>query len=297
MGTPYHKLEAELKGRVLRDEPLSKHTSFGIGGPADLFVFPGDLEDLREVLKFCNSERSPLFIMGNGTDLLVRDGRLRGIVISLKDGFRNLKIESDNLACGGGVNLPDLLSLASQSSLGGIEFLAGIPGTVGGAIKRNAGAWGGEISQVVNSVRGMNPSGELIELKREEIGFGYRESHLPEGLIILEVTLRLRRDGGEELIRSYLLKREETQPLWERSAGSIFRNPEGNSAGRLIELAGCKGMSIGGAQVSPKHANFIVNLGKATSEDVLALIDKVRGRVKEETGVELELEIEVWGEP
>ncbi len=296
MKRPYHKLEGELRGRVLGDEPLAKYTSFGIGGPADLLVFPADPDDLREVLRFCALERSPLFPIGNGTDLLVGDEGFRGVVVSLKDGFSTLRAEGDQVICGAGADLSDMLSLTSDLSLSGVEFLAGIPGTVGGAIRRNAGAYGGEVSQFLVSLRGMSREGAVVDLLSDQIKFEYRESRFPQDLIVLEARLRLRRDGPvRQLIQEHLRRREETQPLSERSAGSVFKNPSGLSAGRLIESAGCKGLKAGGAQVSLKHANFIVNVEGASSEDVLNLISEVQEKVRAETGVELQLEIEVIG--
>lgn len=296
MKRPYHRLQGELKGRALADEPLAKHTSFGIGGAADLLVFAADLEDLREVLGFCKLERTPLFALGNGTDLLVRDGGFRGIVVSLKDGFSAVWAEGGEVVCGAGMDLSALLSFASDLSLTGLEFLAGIPGTVGGAIRRNAGAYGGEVSQRVLSLKGMSRECEVVGLKLDEVQFGYRESRFPQALVIFEVTLGLVKDGRvKELTDEYLHKREQTQPLTGRSAGSVFKNPDGMSAGRLVEQAGCKGLRVGGAQVSTKHANFIVNVGGASSEDVLQLISQVRDKVRMEAGVELELEIEVVG--
>ncbi len=238
--------------------------------------------------------------MGNGTNLLVLDSGVRKPLINLCQGFDKIKKEGTRVTAGGGVGLPQLLHFCVQNALSGLEPLAGIPGTVGGGIRMNAGSQGMEMGKVISSLTVMNHTGRIKRLKREEVNFNYRGIDLPAGDIILEAEFPLQR-GKREKIRDemehFLRRKKETQPLSSPSAGSIFKNPQGVSAGELIEGVGLKGFRLGDAMVSPLHANFIVNLGSARAKDVLDLIELIRKRVYQEMGVKLELEVVVLGEP
>jgi len=296
-----------LKGELKRNEPLSKHTSFGIGGPADILVYPADREDIIAVLKNIRRQGINYFILGSGTNLLVRDGGFRGAAISLQR-MNTIRIEREYRSIGGafavvsveaGASLAKLLSFAVKEGLAGMEFAAGIPGTLGGAICMNAGTASGEIGDIIESVIMLSPEGELISRGREEMGFGYRTSLMPEGHIVIEARIVLRRgdkDGIQARVKELLDKRHHRQPLGLPNAGSMFKNPREESAGKLIESAGLKGRAVGDAQVSEKHANFIVNRGKATATQVLALMDMVIKTVLDVHGVRLEPEIKIIGE-
>jgi UDP-N-acetylmuramate dehydrogenase len=298
---------SKFNGEIRRNEPMSGHTSFAIGGPADIFACPADRDDLRLLLKAVKTRKQPFFILGGGTNLLVRDGGFRGVVISLQH-MNSIKIEREYRAIGGsfavvyaeaGASLAKLLSFSAEQGLTGLEFAAGIPGSVGGAVSMNAGTAIGEMGDVVESVCLMSPDGDLITRHAAELGFGYRTTAIPEGNLLLEVRVILRRDNAEKIrsrIKELLHTRKQRQPVGFPSAGSIFKNPQAEAAGRLIEKAGLKGRKIGGAQVSEKHANFIVNTGKASAADVLSLIAIIQENVLEVTGVRLEPEIKIIGE-
>jgi UDP-N-acetylmuramate dehydrogenase len=296
-----------VKGEVRKNEPLSKHTSFGIGGPADFFVYPADREDLKVLLQAIKDQHLKHFILGSGTNLLVRDGGFRGVVISLRR-MNTVTVEREYRSIGGtfavlyaeaGAPLTKLLSIAVKEGLTGIEFTAGIPGTVGGAVRMNAGTAMGEIGDIIDSVTLISPEGELVTRSREEMGFGYRTSSVPEGYLVLDIRVALRRDAQPKIetrVADLITTRMERQPQGSPNAGSIFKNPNEKSAGTLIESAGLKGRTIGGAQVSDKHANFIVTLGAASASDVLALMDIVKQTVLDVHGVRLEPEIKIIGE-
>ncbi len=285
------------RGKVLLDEPMSEHTSFGIGGPAEAFVCPVDMADLQEVLALAKRETKPVFVIGRGTNLLVRDSGVSGLVLRLNQACSKISASDGRISTGAGVELPQLLQFCAYQGLGGLEFAAGIPGTVGGAVKGNAGTLKAEISDPLLEVEALNMNSlELLILKKSQIIFEYRRSSLPKELILTGVTFQLYPEDPVNVktrIEDYLKTRLTSQPVGEKCAGCVFKNPFGYSAGQLIEQAGCKGMSCGDAVVSELHANFIINRGKAKASDVLKLIEKIRERVRTTTGIELELEIEL----
>jgi UDP-N-acetylmuramate dehydrogenase len=298
---------ANIKGEIRRHEPLSRHTSFGIGGPADILAYPADRNDLLALLSGIKKQGVNYIVIGGGTNLLVRDGGFRGVVICLQR-LDTIRIEREYRSVGGtfsevyaqaGALLPKLLSFATEQALTGLEFAAGIPGTVGGAICMNAGTAAGEIGDVVDSVTLISPDGTLVTLGREEIGFGYRTSNIPAGHVVYDAKIVLRH-GDRERIKARVMEildtRKQRQPWGFPSAGSVFKNPQEEAAGKLIEAAKLKGRKVGDAQVSDKHANFIVNLGKAKAKDVVALMEIVRETVLDVHGVRLEPEIKIIGE-
>jgi UDP-N-acetylmuramate dehydrogenase len=274
-------------------EPLSKHCSFGIGGPADLFLSAADIRLLREGLAFCRVWSLPYLVLGRGTNALVPDSGVRGMVICVRAGA--VQFDRTRVVAQAGASLQKLARMVAEHGLAGMEFAVGIPGSVGGAAIMNAGAHGGWIAELIEEVRLVESSGREVCLGKSDLRFGYRESnlrHFPG--IVSEVTLVLR-ENEREAIRQrterFLLLRRSSQPIRCRSAGSVFKNVQGHAAGKLIDLAGCKGMRRGGAVVSHKHANFIINSGGASYSDVKALIEDVRQKVIAAHGVELELEI------
>jgi UDP-N-acetylmuramate dehydrogenase len=279
------------------DAPLRDYTSFRIGGPADVLVEPADVDDLVRLVKQARAERLPLFVVG-GTNLLIRDKGIRGIVVSLAK-MRAIKEEPGSvLYAEGGVGMPTLIGYAIRRSLAGLEWAAGIPGTVAGCVVMNAGTRLGEMKDAVKAVRIVTPSGRILDRSAADISFSYRRAKLPAG-IVAGVWLQLKpgvRADIEKVVKDYLHYRRDTQPLTQPSAGCVFKNPPGDSAGRVVESAGLKGARIGDATVSEKHGNFIVNQGMATAKDVLALIRKVRTKVARHTGVALELELKVVGQ-
>jgi len=298
----------KIKGKVLQDEILAGHTSIKIGGPADVLIFPKDIRDIQTVLK--NKGKTPVYILGEGTNLLVKDRGIRGIIISLKDCFKEIKrplffnkvegARSAVIKAGAGTKLSYLAKHAARYSLTGIEHLVGIPGSLGGAIIMNAGAEGTEIGSVVRNITLINWDGKIEVLKRENLSFEYRKTVFPnKSGIIIEAEIEL--EKGERLTISgamdrHLSRRSQTQPLTIPNSGSIFKNPKGDAAGRIIESIGLKGFSIGNAGISIKHANFIVNKGGATAKDVDKLIKHIQKEVKEKTGVDLQTEIVIVGD-
>ncbi len=297
----------DIKGELRRNEPMSRHTSFKIGGPADFFAYPADREDLLVLLKSIKEQNLQYFILGSGTNLLVRDGGYRGVVISLKR-LNAVAIEREYRSIGGsfalisadaGALVAKLLAMAVEKGYAGLEFAAGIPGTVGGAIRMNAGTALGEIGDITESVTLLSPEDGVFTKGRDELGFGYRTSSVREGWIVLAAQLILRRGHREKVgarILELLTTRKQRQPQGSPNAGSVFKNPAEQSAGRLIELAGLKGRTVGSAQVSDKHANFIVTTGSARASDVLALMDIVKQTVLDVHGVRLDPEIKIIGE-
>ena len=287
-----------VRGELRLNEPMSKHTSWRVGGPAETFFVPNSLEDLSLFLQELN-EGIPLFWFGVGTNLLVRDGGIHGVVISASRIMRTLeRLEHYLVKAGAGLPCTQLARQCVRWGLGPSEFFAGIPGTVGGALAMNAGAHGGETWDRVESVRSIDRSGEIHERAPGEYTVGYRSVTGPMNEWFIEATLRFDADvtPSAEDMKSMLERRKRTQPLGLPSCGSVFRNPPGDHAARLIEAAGLKGFSIGGAEVSRKHANFIINSDNATASDVEALIGHVRQAVFEEHGVELIHEVRVVGE-
>lgn len=287
---------SEVRGEVRLRESMSRHTSMKIGGPADALVIPRDLEDLKGVVLGARRERIPVFLLG-GTNLLVKDGGIRGIVVKLSR-FQKVIQDGESLYAESGISFPKLSQHALKAGLSGLEFACGIPGTLGGAIVMNAGTREGEIADVLAFVSIMDLDGSVKEHSKNQLEFGYRKSRLPEGIIV-GALLKLK-PAPPEAIRARmdasLNHRRKTQPLELPNAGCIFKNPVGDSAGRIIEDLNLKGQRIGNAQVSEKHANFIVNRGKARASDVLALIDEIRERVKREKGIDLALEVKIVGE-
>lgn len=290
--------------RVGRDVPLREYTSFGIGGPADFLVAVESQAELAGVLECCRLHQAPFLIIGRGTNLLVRDGGFRGVVINLRGEFARVAVDdrSGVVEAGAAVVLSDLSRECGSKGLTGLEFAVGIPGTVGGAVIMNAGAYGGEMSQVVASATLLRPDDPClaVNLGAGELEFGYRTSRPQrEGLIVLHARLQLRQ-GDPQAIRereeANTSKRRDKQPLDLPSAGSAFKRPPGHYTGALIEAAGMRGARVGDAQVSDKHAGFIVNLGSASARDVLDLIERVRQAVHKHSGVWLEPEIRVIGD-
>jgi len=283
--------------KILRNVILKNCTSIKIGGAAAYFCIPKDTADLKSALEFAREKKIPFTIIGMGTNLLAFDRGFNGLVIKVAGGMSQIKIERNRITVGAGLYLPKLLNLVMRKSLGGLEFLAGIPGTVGGAVVMNAGAWGSEIAKYVIRVRAMDYAGKEKIINHKKMGFGYRKSIFQNAnLILSEVELKLgkrRKKEIKQLIASYLEKRKSSQPLGIPNAGSVFKNPKGKYAGQLIEAAGAKGMRIGDAQVSTKHANFIVNLGEASARDVIKLMTRVQKVVKEKHKIQLEPELKV----
>ena len=282
---------------VAYEASLQSYTSFRIGGPAEVLIEPSDVEDLCRVVAQARAEKIPIFVVG-GTNLLVRDGGIRGIVVSLAK-FKAIRQEPDYvLYAEGGVGMPTLIGYAVRRSLAGLEWGAGIPGTVAGCVVMNAGTRLGEMKDSVKAVRMIDSRGRVLDIPAADIPFSYRRAHLPPG-IVMGVWLQLKpgeHSQIEQAVKEYLRYRKDTQPLTLPSAGCVFKNPPQDSAGRLVEAAGLKGARVGDAQVSEKHANFMVNVGHARAEDVLALIKKVRAGVKKQSGVRLELELKVVGQ-
>jgi UDP-N-acetylmuramate dehydrogenase len=297
-------LPGRFKGEIRRAVPMSEYTSFRVGGKVDYLAFPEGPEDLRGILEWSSQQGIPTFILGKGTNLLVRDGGIRGMAISLSRGFLRVEEvergpEGSLVLAEAGQSLGKLVEFSWKKGLAGLEFAAGIPGSVGGALFMNAGAFRGEIKDVLDSVRLMEAGGLVSEKRKEEWKFDYRSMGLEKGEVILGGKFRLKAKNGqavknrtEEIMRQRMSK----QPYDLPSAGSVFKNPPQGPAGKLIEEAGLKGYRIGDAQISEKHANFIVNRGRARAQDILALIELARKKVHQEKGVWLETEIQVMGE-
>ena len=287
---------AGLRGPVSFQAPLREYTSFKIGGPADVVVEPADIEDVCLVVQQARARKIPFFVLG-GTNLLIRDGGIRGIVISLVR-LRGIKEEPGSvLYAEGGVGMPTLIGYAIRHSLAGLEWAAGIPGTVAGCVVMNAGTKLGEMKDSVKAVRMVNIKGQVVDVEAAQVGFEYRRALLPRGIVV-GVWVQLRqgvRSEIERVVKDYLHYRRDTQPLAMPSAGCVFKNPPNGSAGQLIEAAGLKGARVGDAEVSTKHANFMVNRGEARAADVMALIGKVRGAIRRLTGVRLDLELKIVG--
>lgn len=286
----------ELSAILKRDEPLSRHTSFGIGGPARLFYEPRTEAETVEVVRACRRDGEPLFVLGGGTNLLVRDEGVDGAVVSLRK-MNAIRFDGRRARVDAGASFPRLVSMGVERGCRDADALVGIPGTVGGALVMNAGGKYGEIGRFVESVRVVDREGVARNLTREEAGFGYRTSRLGE-FVILGADLAFPEGDPEAArarLREIITEKSRTQPLAARSAGCVFKNPAPRiAAGRLIDEAGFKGKILGGALVSPVHANFLVNRRGARASDVLGLIREIKDRVRERNGVELELEIKIW---
>lgn len=288
---------AGVRGVVRFNAPLREYTSFHIGGPADVLVEPADVEDVVCLAMQAHEQKLPIFVLG-GTNILVRDKGIRGVVVSLAK-LRAIKEEPGFvLYAEGGVGMPTLIGHAIRRSLAGLEWAAGIPGTVAGCVVMNAGTRLGEMKDSVKAVRIVSSKGALVDCPAEAIEFRYRRASLLPGVVVgvwLQLEPGVRADI-EKVVKDYLHYRRDTQPLTLPSAGCVFKNPLNDSAGRVVEAAGLKGTSVGDAQVSTKHANFIVNQGHASAADVLSLIKKVRTRIAQKTGIKLELELKIVGE-
>lgn len=292
-------IRALTRGATKFEEPLKNHTSFRIGGPADALIVPADAADLGNILAYANENGIRVEVIGNGTNLLVSDEGIDGIVVKIKGCFDSVIVSERGMTVGAGYLLSRLSRLAAKHGLTGLEFAVGIPGTIGGALVMNAGAHGGQMSDTVTRVTAMNSVGIVSTLAREELAYGYRKSNLQGlDLVVLEAEFETNRGNPTDILRNmtqFLEWRKQSQPLEFPNAGSIFRNPANDYAGKLIELSGCKGIRIGDAQVSDLHANFIINRGKATAWDVEALMAEVQRRVLETFGVALTPEVRVIG--
>ena len=285
------------KENILKDEPMSKHTSFKVGGKADLFVKAYSLEEIKSVLKVIYENNIPLFVLGNGTNIIVKDEGFRGIILQVK--LENIEVNGTEVIVGSGVKNAILSKKLIDNSLTGFEFASGIPGTIGGAIKMNAGAYGGEMKDIVSEVTYLDYQGKICTINNSECEFEYRHSRFfYEKAIILEVKLKLEKGNKSEIedkVKELLAQRKEKQPLEYPNAGSTFKRGEGFITAKLIDECGLKGYSIGGAQVSEKHAGFIINKDNATSVEIIDLIEYVQKKVKEKTGEDIKLEIEIIG--
>lgn len=285
---------------VLIDEPMCRHTTFRIGGPADYFLIPGSCEDIRDILKICREENLPYFILGNGSNLLVSDLGYRGVIIQMYRNLSEIKVEGSKIRAASGALLSSIAAVAKNASLAGFEFAGGIPGTLGGAVVMNAGAYGGEMKDVIKEVTVMTQEGEILTIPVEELAMGYRTSVVKTaGYLVLEAVLSLKEGDQEEIkarMRELTEKRTTKQPLEYPSAGSTFKRPEGYFAGKLIMDTGLRGYRVGGAQVSEKHCGFVINTGNACARDVRDLMDDVIDKVHNKFGVTLEPEVKFLGE-
>ena len=284
---------------VKRDEPMKKHTTFRIGGPADIFVTPEDESQFLAAVRLCRQEGMPYYILGNGSNLLVSDSGYRGAVIETEKALSRLEADGETLKAGAGILLSVLAKEALRLSLTGLESASGIPGTLGGGVVMNAGAYGFELKDVLESVRLLDREGNVRTVPAGELKLGYRYSMIPEtGSIVLEAALRLKK-GDPEAIRARMeelaAQRKSKQPLEYPSAGSTFKRPEGYFAGKLIDDAGLRGFQVGGAQVSEKHCGFVINRGDATAEDVMELCRQVQEKVFQKFGVRMDMEIRKLG--
>ncbi len=286
--------------RIFLNEPMKKHTSFRIGGPADIMVLPDSEEEIIHALKVCKDTSVPFFIMGNGSNLLVRDKGIRGVVIKISENYSKIKIDGTSINAQSGVLLSTLSRAAVRNSLKGLEFASGIPGTLGGAVTMNAGAYGGEMKDIITKVRAIDKDNNIVEYSNSEMNFRYRNSRVTdENLIVLSVELELQVGDPEkidETMKDLTFKRTSKQPLEWPSGGSTFKRPEGYFAGKLIQDSGLRGLIHGGAQISEKHCGFVINIEDATCKHDLELIQIVQKTVRDNYNVELETEIKLIGE-
>jgi UDP-N-acetylmuramate dehydrogenase len=289
----------EIRGEVRFKEMLSFHTSLRIGGPADIFVVPQDIDDIRHALLFADRERLPVAVIGGGNNLLVTDRGIRGVVLRLEGCLGRAEFHGEEAIAGAGVGLSALIREAAALNLGGIECLVGIPATIGGALAMNAGTADGSIGDFVSAVYFLHPDGTIGECKPASGGFSYQQFHFPAGAVLCGARLQLHRKPYGEIqkeIKQRLKVKKQTQPLALASAGGVWKNPPGEVAAKLIEKVGLKGKRLNGAEISTKHANFIVNRGGAAASDIAALMDLTRERVAAQLGITLEPEIRVIGE-
>jgi UDP-N-acetylmuramate dehydrogenase len=288
-----------VRGRIRADVALAPLTWFRVGGPAEILFRPADIEDLAAFLGGCPAD-IPVMVLGVASNLLVRDGGLRGVVIRLGRDFARVRIDADSVVTGAGALDLTVAEEALAAGLAGLEFLSGIPGTIGGAVKMNAGAYGSEIVDIIESAVVVTRAGKVLTIEGPALGLTYRHSALPEGAIVVEATLRGRPDEPDAIaarMRDIQAKRAETQPIRARTGGSTFANPPGEKAWELIDRAGCRGLTMGGAQVSEQHCNFLINTGEATAAELEALGDEVRRRVHAMSGIDLRWEIMRIGRP
>ena len=286
--------------RVLEAEPMGKHTTFRIGGPADLFVAPENTDEIKKLIAICKEEEVPYFILGNGSNLLVSDKGYRGVIIQLYRSFGQITLMENEIHAQAGALLSGIAAMAREASLTGFEFAGGIPGTLGGAVVMNAGAYGGEMKDVLKEVTVLTPEGQVVTLQARELQMGYRTSIIKEsGYIVLEAVISLKK-GDQDEIKSRMQElagmRSSKQPLSYPSAGSTFKRPEGYFAGKLIMDSGLRGYTHGGAQVSEKHCGFVINAGGATARDVCELMEHVQKTVYEKYNVKLEPEVKFLGD-
>ena len=294
----FNDLLGEEKVRI--SEPMNRHTTFRIGGPADYFLLPSTAEEVKKILEICKEKELPYFILGNGSNLLVSDEGYCGVIIQLYRNYGGITVEGTNIRAGAGALLSQIASAAKNASLTGFEFAGGIPGTLGGAVVMNAGAYGGEMKDVLKEVTVMTEQGEIMTIPAEKLEMGYRTSLVKKaGYLVLEAVISLKAGDVEEIkaiMKDLTEKRVSKQPLEYPSAGSTFKRPEGYFEGKLIMDAGLRGYQVGGAQVSEKHCGFVINKGNATAADVCGLMKDVQEKVQEQFGVTLEPEVKFLGE-
>lgn len=286
--------------QVLFEEPMKRHTTFRIGGPAEVFVMPRTIEEIQKTLEICRREKLSYFILGNGSNLLVSDQGYKGVIIQMDRNMEQITVEGTEIRAAAGALLSSIAVAARRASLAGFEFAGGIPGTLGGAVVMNAGAYGGEMKDVLKEVTVMTEQGEIMTIPAEKLEMGYRTSLVKKaGYLVLEAVISLKAGDVEEIkaiMKDLTEKRVSKQPLEYPSAGSTFKRPEGYFAGKLIMDAGLRGYQVGGAQVSEKHCGFVINKGNATAADVCGLMKDVQEKVQEQFGVTLEPEVKFLGE-
>ena len=296
--TAMNEINNKTASLCLMNESLKKHTTYGIGGPADLMIFPKSKQDLIKVIEIINENKIQLTILGSGSNVLVSDNGIRGAVISLKNSLKQIEVDNNILYAECGTMLGKIVKHAVKNNLIGLENLNGVPGTLGGALIMNAGAWGGEISENLIHVEVINSKSEIQKIQKKDLNFSYRQSSFNKNDILLSAKFNLKK-ADKDIINENFIEaqsgRKKSQPLNKRSAGSLFKNPKNNSAGKLLDEAGLKGFSIGDAKISEKHANFFINEGNATSKDMLMLIKKAHKEVKDKFNVNLSLEVKLMG--
>ena len=296
--TIMNEINNETASLCIMNESLKKHTTYGIGGPADLMIFPKSKQDLIKVIEIINENKIQLTILGSGSNVLVSDNGIRGAVISLKNSLKQIEVDENILYAECGTMLGKIVKHAVKNNLIGLENLNGVPGTLGGALIMNAGAWGGEISENLIHVEVINSKSEIQKIQKKDLNFSYRQSSFNKDDILLSAKFNLKK-ADKDIIKENFIEaqsgRKKSQPLNKRSAGSLFKNPKNNSAGKLLDEAGLKGFSIGDAKISEKHANFFINDGDASSRDMLMLIKKAHKEVKDKFNVNLTLEVKLMG--
>ncbi|NLK29193.1 MAG: UDP-N-acetylmuramate dehydrogenase [Clostridiales bacterium] len=298
----YQKLYQILpEGRIKLKEPMENHTTLRIGGPADYFVTPTGINEIKEIISLCKKDSIPYYVLGNGSNLLVSDQGYRGLIIHLEENFSEVSITPDGIVTAqAGILLSKLANLIAKQGFTGFEFAAGIPGTLGGAVTMNAGAYGGEMKQCLTGAKVLDTNGNILSLEKEELELGYRTSILQrKDYILLEASMKLSKDNSDDVfarMQELNRQRREKQPLDQCSAGSTFKRPEGYFAGKLISDAGLRGYQIGGAAVSEKHCGFLINKDNASAKDFLSLIQEVVRIVEEKFGVTLEPEVRLLGD-